>query len=1139
MLINPPRSSGRCSRIHFLTPLFLLSVYGGNSLVAQTTDISIGNTVLQKSVNRMGINLGQMEPYGSQQIYKNLFASNPGFNNTQYQSVLFCSDGTTSTLCADGTYTYLPDGFWPTDGSVSMRVLTGPAAGCTTTLKTFSGTQYGFSSPCGIAKGDYIALLKVITPGVPGFNPTYGWTSGGSTAATFAISTDAPPPANGTTYTQSLLITTPTSNDYASLGASADTAFLPWTGATRSFINLNGNYTVSYWAKALTGVNPKVSVTLLRGSTAYLNAVQDTLSTTWTQYSHTFTAAEIGPQTNSLNLNFLVPGGESVLMAKVNVSEAPSSGNPTVFRNDVVAALQALKPGVLRMSDQVGMTNTLDNMLVDQWARKPVDYSTVPLNGAPGYYNSITYSIPEFLQLCQTVGADAWITLPVSLSPADVNELVDYLGGPTTTTGGALRAAQGFAAPWTSVLKKIHLELGNEEWNGGTFDGASMDINYTTYGGYAQSLFSVMKSNPNYNSSVISLVLNAQFVNSYLLQLVQNACNNNDEIDIAPYTAATLTDDSSTANIWQPGLAEPQVFWQPGAPSGSSMVCAEYVSGVLCPSLGYFNNGGGSQDVYGGGMYLDALAEANSTHPVAVSIYEENNSATQGTFKQTDLNNYSSAWGAGLEVASQFLTNLQHGILTQNLYQLTGFYTTPIPNPNPAGATYVLLWGSVIDMGGATNLRRPQFLAEQVINSGITPGATMLTTTQSGTPTYSVGNPAAYPAANSTINTVASASVNTIQSFAFNNGSGSYSLMLLNLDVANSHAVTFSGANAPGGTVSVTTLTSANLSDTNETSSVIAPAISTLNNPSGMTLAPYSMYLLTWNAGGTAVPPPAISGVSATAITTTSATITWNTDEPSTSLVDYGTSISYGSTSGVNSALTTSHSVVLTGLIPGTVYYFDVVSANSSNASSTSPNATFTTTAMTSGNGPQVGYVAFWGVTNSGVTVSWSTNTPATTQLAYGTTPALGLMSPLQTELTSNHGVVLTGLTSGTTYYFVAESSAGGATGSSSTYSFTTGGTAPVTGGIPPTVSYVNFWGITSSGITISWSSSDPATTQVAYGTSTALGQFSPLQTSLTSSHGVVLTGLNSHTTYYFVAQSTDANGLTGYSTLFSFTTGN
>jgi hypothetical protein len=146
-------------------------------------------------------------------------------------------------------------------------------------------------------------------------------------------------------------------------------------------------------------------------------------------------------------------------------------------------------------------------------------------------------------------------------------------------------------------------------------------------------------------------------------------------------------------------------------------------------------------------------------------------------------------------------------------------------------------------------------------------------------------------------------------------------------------------------------------------------------------------------------------------------------------------------------------------------------------------------------------------------------------------------LSPLQTALTSTHGVVLTGLTSGTTYYFVAESAVGGATGYSSTYTFTTGGSAPTTGAIPPTVSYVVFWGITSSGITISWSSSDQATTQLAYGTTPALGQLTPLQTTLTSSHGVVLTGLNSHTTYYFVAQSTDASGLTGYSTLFSFTT--
>ncbi|MGD0798642.1 MAG: Ig-like domain repeat protein, partial [Acidobacteriaceae bacterium] len=54
---------------------------------------------------------------------------------------------------------------------------------------------------------------------------------------------------------------------------------------------------------------------------------------------------------------------------------------------------------------------------------------------------------------------------------------------------------------------------------------------------------------------------------------------------------------------------------------------------------------------------------------------------------------------------------------------------------------------------------------------------------------------------------------------------------------------------------------------------------------------------------------------------------------------------------------------------------------------------------------PQVGYVAYWGINNTGITVSWSTDVPATTQLAYGTSPSLGLLSPLQTALTASHGV--------------------------------------------------------------------------------------------------------------------------------------
>ena len=111
-----------------------------------------------------------------------------------------------------------------------------------------------------------------------------------------------------------------------------------------------------------------------------------------------------------------------------------------------------------------------------------------------------------------------------------------------------------------------------------------------------------------------------------------------------------------------------------------------------------------------------------------------------------------------------------------------------------------------------------------------------------------------------------------------------------------------------------------------------------------------------------------------------------------------------------------------------------MTSANATSQSTTSPNSTFTTPASNA-TPPQVGYVAFWGINNTGITISWSTDVPANTQLAFGTTTALGQLSPLQTALAASHGVVLTTLNPGTTYYFVAQSTgANGATGYSTTY---------------------------------------------------------------------------------------------------------
>ncbi len=63
------------------------------------------------------------------------------------------------------------------------------------------------------------------------------------------------------------------------------------------------------------------------------------------------------------------------------------------------------------------------------------------------------------------------------------------------------------------------------------------------------------------------------------------------------------------------------------------------------------------------------------------------------------------------------------------------------------------------------------------------------------------------------------------------------------------------------------------------------------------------------------------------AIDSTSATVTWQTDVVSTSLVDYGLTPALGSTSG-DSTATAAHVVNLTGLVPNRLYYYRVVSCN-------------------------------------------------------------------------------------------------------------------------------------------------------------------------------------------------------------------
>jgi hypothetical protein len=77
----------------------------------------------------------------------------------------------------------------------------------------------------------------------------------------------------------------------------------------------------------------------------------------------------------------------------------------------------------------------------------------------------------------------------------------------------------------------------------------------------------------------------------------------------------------------------------------------------------------------------------------------------------------------------------------------------------------------------------------------------------------------------------------------------------------------------------------------------------------------------------------------------------------------------------------------------------------------------------------------------------------------------------------------------------------------------------------PPKIDDVSAAGITQTSATVAWTTDEPATSQVEFGTTTAYGSSSDLDTSLITSHTVTLSGLTPGMPYHFVIRSSDERG--------------
>jgi alpha-L-arabinofuranosidase len=281
----------------------------------------------------------------------------------------------------------------------------------------------------------------------------------------------------------------------------------------------------------------------------------------------------------------------------------------------------------------------------------------------------VPVGIPEFLELCREVGAEPWIVAPTAMSEREAGVLAEYLAGGAGTKGGALRAAAGRKEPWTRAFGTIHVELGNETWNG-IFQGETLE-DAGAYGRRAERVFEAFRKAAGTDAGRFDLAVGAFTVapgrNGELLGAAREA----NSLAIAPYLMHSVTKWGNDDELYGPLLAEPEEMEREGVVAQTKA------------------SAGGRQ----------------------LAVYEVNLHTTEGSAPKDVLDRFTPSAAAGVAVTGHMLRMMREdGVRDEMLFAL------PQYDFRRGDGTAVKLWGSVVEMGGRA---RPQLLAEELANRAV------------------------------------------------------------------------------------------------------------------------------------------------------------------------------------------------------------------------------------------------------------------------------------------------------------------------------------------------------------------------------------------------------------------------------------
>ena len=718
-----------------------------------------------------------------------------------------------------------------------------------------------FRSP--LAPNDIITLTKTTFPTPESWweNPTGGLGGGGTTVKNGAREYSDTTDLCATCGVQALTM------DASVAGSEAD-LYYGYDGAYNVDVSvlMNGNYQLSFWAKAASG-KPKIITSASRLSSNGFNCGTQTFTptSTWAQYTWTCTANENAANLvpNGVQIEFSTTGGV-VYLDNVDWQKMTTANNPTVFRDEVIETLQNYfatstpgPRGIFRdWTNQNG--ETVDNWIAPSYAHSPTGTGGGYYVGPAGT-GAAGLQLEDYLVICQTIGADPYFVFPVTASNQEGANLIEFLAGSSSTTYGAKRAALGQVEPWTSVFGTIHISLGNEDWNNYSFDGQAIYDNHVQPNGQgdydytlrAGGMFSTMRSAPDYDHTKFDFVMNAKTATTSSPQSV--ARSQADSVELEDYTQSDVDSFANDSQMWGAAFVEPWLKVTSAQDPKNFYASATAYKGLS--TCGYDGKQQCGVNIYEWGQGTLGSSQAARNAGTGVN--------------QATLDIINAGSGEGIVTALQPLLNMQYfNIEAQSFFSLDQLQAATSGNAvsGSCSATgtncsyqtiLAKLWGGTIDMGGFTNNIRPTMLGIQLVNQSIIGPMFSCPINNNLTYTFQASlNGNGDGTHDNGFRTPQMTNVPYLYSFCFENGK-SRSLVLINTDISNSHTLTFSGNNGPTGTVverqyapsSLDLLNESPAGTSNQNATMKATlSTATLSSPTSITLPAHSVTALDYTA---------------------------------------------------------------------------------------------------------------------------------------------------------------------------------------------------------------------------------------------------------------------------------------------------